>query len=884
MEVAATGTASVAAGRAALLLELAERDPGRVRADGPAALRAAEAAGDQAATSAIHRALGISDRELGDLGGALRHLSLAVRTAERAGLATLAARARFSLAGVLILRGEPALALRELERAAPALTGRDRARLEFQRATVWYSLGDLAAALAGYRRAQAGLRRAGDELFLAKLHNNRGLLHLHRGELRAAEADLLEAERLYTGLELPAAAADLHQNLGQLAARRGDLPAALGWLDRADEWVRASGRVDAVGLLDRCTALLVAHLVVEARRAAETAVRLLAAEGRHQLAEAHWLLATAAMLDDDLAVARAAAASARRLFTRQRRRRWAAVARHAEIRGAWQGGDRSPALLDAARRCADDLAEAGLLVAGLDARLIAGQLALALGRPRVARGQLDRARRARRSGPVDLRARAWHAEALSRLAAGNRRGAEAALRAGLRALDSVRVSLGAAELRAHLSGHGVELSRLGLRLALEDRNPARVLAWAERSRARSLQPRPVRPPDDPELAATLVELRQVTEELDQSAVEAGTAPRLLAHQAALERTVQRRTRRLAGAEGAKPTDVPSLADLRHLLGRWALVEIVQLDQSLHAVVVAGQRMTVHPLGNVAKVAAELAGLRFGLERLAFGHRTARARHAAAAAAQDAAGQLDAALLEPLADRIGDRPLVIAPTGLLHAVPWAALPSCAGRPVTVIPSAALWLQAEAAPPAAPAARMVLAAGPDLPVARQEVAELASHYPAATCLTGADATVDATAAALDQADLAHVAAHGRFRADHPLLSSLRLHDGPLTVYDLEALQRPPTTLVLSACDSGLSEVRPGDELMGLVATLLRLGTRTIVAPVVAVPDAATMPLMLALHDRLGRGLPPAEALAAARTTMQPGDDTLVASVGFVCFGAG
>jgi CHAT domain-containing protein len=92
------------------------------------------------------------------------------------------------------------------------------------------------------------------------------------------------------------------------------------------------------------------------------------------------------------------------------------------------------------------------------------------------------------------------------------------------------------------------------------------------------------------------------------------------------------------------------------------------------------------------------------------------------------------------------------------------------------------------------------------------------------------------------------------------------------------------VLSACDSGLSEVRPGDELMGLVATLLRLGTRTIVAPVVAVPDAATMPLMLALHDGLGRGLPPAEALAAARTTMQPGDDTLVASVGFVCFGAG
>jgi CHAT domain-containing protein len=884
MDVAAALGGTELRRRAALLLQQAEREPGQVRADGPELLGAAVAADDPAATSVVERALGISDRELHDLREALRHLSRAVRCAERAGLGTLAAQARLNLAGVLILRGEPTLALRALDQAAPELSGRDRARLEFQRATVRYSQGELGAALAGYRKALVGLRRAGDELFLAKLHNNRGLLHLYRGELRTAEADLVEAERIYTDLKMPAAAADIHQNLGLLAARRGDLPTALRWLDRADEWVRASGMVDAVGLLDRCMALLAAHLVAEARQAAETAVRLLEAEGRTQVAEAHWLLANAAALDGDLATARAAATRARQAFVRQRRPRWAAVARHAEIRAAWQAGDRSPSLLDAARRCADDTAAAGLLVAGLDARLIAAQLARELGRSRVARRELDRASRARRSGPVDLRARAWHAEALSRLAAGNRRGAQAALRAGLRALDSVRGSLGATELRAHLSGHGVELSRLGLRLALEDRNPARVLAWAERSRARSLQPRPVRPPDDPELAATLVELRQVTEELDQSAIEAGTAPRLLAHQAALERAVQRRTRRLAGPEGAKPTDVPSLAALRHLLGQRALVEIVQLDQSLHAVVVAGQRMTVHPLGDVAKVAAELAGLRFALERLAFGHQSARARHAATAAAQDAAAQLDEALLAPLADRIGDRPLVIAPTGLLHAVPWAGLPSCTGRPVTVAPSAALWLQAKAAPPAAPAARMVLAAGPNLPMARQEVAELASRYPAATCLTGADATVDATTAALDQADLAHVAAHGRFRADHPLLSSLRLYDGPLTVYDLEALQRPPTTLVLSACDSGLSEVRPGDELMGLVATLLCLGTRTIVAPVVAVPDAATMPLMLALHDGLGRGLPPAEALAAARTTMRPGDDTLVASVGFVCFGAG
>ena len=50
-----------------------------------------------------------------------------------------------------------------------------------------------------------------------------------------------------------------------------------------------------------------------------------------------------------------------------------------------------------------------------------------------------------------------------------------------------------------------------------------------------------------------------------------------------------------------------------------------------------------------------------------------------------------------------------------------------------------------------------------------------------------------------------------------------------HDLEALERAPGRLVLSACDSGLSAVRPGDELMGLAAAMFMLGTRTLAASV-------------------------------------------------------
>jgi CHAT domain len=61
-------------------------------------------------------------------------------------------------------------------------------------------------------------------------------------------------------------------------------------------------------------------------------------------------------------------------------------------------------------------------------------------------------------------------------------------------------------------------------------------------------------------------------------------------------------------------------------------------------------------------------------------------------------------------------------------------------------------------------------------------------------------------LDGARLAHIAAHGVFRSDNPMFSHLRLVDGPLTVYELERLARPPRTVILSACDSALSAVHP------------------------------------------------------------------------------
>jgi CHAT domain-containing protein len=132
----------------------------------------------------------------------------------------------------------------------------------------------------------------------------------------------------------------------------------------------------------------------------------------------------------------------------------------------------------------------------------------------------------------------------------------------------------------------------------------------------------------------------------------------------------------------------------------------------------------------------------------------------------------------------------------------------------------------------------------------------------------ATAERVLGALDGAWLAHIAAHGSFRADNPMFSSILLDDGPLTVHDFERLGRAPYQLILAGCDSGMAAPVGADELLGLVSSLVPLGAAGIVASILPVNDLAVVPLMLALHEALQRGAPLAGALLAARRAV--GDD--------------
>jgi CHAT domain-containing protein len=313
-----------------------------------------------------------------------------------------------------------------------------------------------------------------------------------------------------------------------------------------------------------------------------------------------------------------------------------------------------------------------------------------------------------------------------------------------------------------------------------------------------------------------------------------------------------------------------------------LIEYVDSGDCLYAVVLAAGRHTLCPLGPAAPVLADLESLRFAWRRVLTGHGSAASLQAATELAARAASRLDAALLAAVTSLTDWRPLVVVPSGKLQSLPWCMLPRCADRPVTVAPSAQSWLTAKAAAAQAPApaatARVVLIAGPDVPAAVAELDSLAAIYPGATVLAGHRATISAAQAALDGADVAHVAAHGRFRADNPLFSSLVLADGPLTVYDLERLHRAPRTIMLTACDSGLAQVRPGEEMAGLATALLAVGASTVVAPLLPLPDETGEVLARRSHQLVSSGNTPAAALEAVRA--QSGGP----AAGLACLGYG
>jgi CHAT domain-containing protein len=861
-------------------LTIAEGAHALVQADAQAgaamaqrALRLARVTRDREAEVAALHALGFARHELGDP-RAIRTLRAAVRLADRNGLRRRAALARRPLAGALAYRGEIAAALGELDTAGAALDAHELARTEVFRISVLGNAGRPPASLSASNRALEVLRREGDTIWEARLLKNRGLLLAWRGDAAAAEADLARARDLYAGLGAVEASFAAQFELAGVALTRGDLPTCLARLD-AIEAGRVSPRQRAGFELLRAQALTAGRLAHEARDALERAQRIWRRAGVDDPLE-RLEVVRLTLVGGHPTHAHALAAAARRSFAAQHRDVYHARATGLWLSAAVAAGVVGRSALRPGRAAVAALSAAGWRAEAEHVRLVVARAAIELGSVDVARRELAACGWLRRNGQAADRVEARHVEALIRLHEGDPGGAERAARSGLRLLDAYRAALGASDLRATASEIGVELAQLGLRIALARADPSRALVWSERMRANALRLPPVTPPSEPELRDEAAELRRVSDAIARAQRADRPARSLIARQTALEASI-RRTSRHASGKRAPRAAIPRRAEIARALGERVLVELIELDGTLTALTLTGRRLVRHELGSAFSVKEELDWLRFALTRLTRRGLRSEQRASVLEGARRSAEAIDGRLIAPLADVIGEGELVIVPTGPLHALPWSMLPSLRGRPVVVAPSVVTWMTLCGSRPRR-REKVALVAGPRLRHAGAELAGISALYPRPGLLAGREATSAAVMDALEGASVAHVACHGRFRADSPLFSALELADGPLNVYELQRLRRAPQLVVLSACDLATSDTRPGDELLGFAAALIGMGTRTIVASVVPVPDSAAKQLMIALHRHLTAGCSPAAALAAAQKTLRQRRS------GFVCIGAG
>jgi CHAT domain-containing protein/Tfp pilus assembly protein PilF len=228
-------------------------------------------------------------------------------------------------------------------------------------------------------------------------------------------------------------------------------------------------------------------------------------------------------------------------------------------------------------------------------------------------------------------------------------------------------------------------------------------------------------------------------------------------------------------------------------------------------------------------------------------------------------------------------LYIIPHAILHYLPFAVLESQNSLLIdkyiiAYLPSAAaLVLGPQASPPAN--STSILAMAPSntrLQFTRMESESVSSFYPKQhTLLVGPRATESAFKKLAADYDVIHLATHGYFNKQNPLLSGLQLEsdamdDGRLEVHEIMNLNLKSKLVTLSACDTAVgsgyfSDIPPGDDLVGLTRAFLSTGAPSVLASLWEINDRSAVTFMDSFYRQL-RQTDKATALAVVQRQMR------------------
>ncbi len=686
--------------------------------------------------------------------------------------------------------------------------------------------GEFANAVDVFDAAEPLLSR-NDAVSLVSLWLNRSAAHTYLNHFDHANHDLQRAQAAARANGLDVLLAKSTHNLGFVASRQGDLIAALEWFDQAAGLFAAANIESSAAASDRGATLAASGLFREAQRDLRFALAKLQSEGRSieqpevrlQIAE----LATA-LEDHDAALEFASAAMDE--FVSQQRAGWVMVAEGELLRARFrsvplalehdQPTDELLRLAHRTRDLADQLQQAGWIPLSLTMRSASSHWFRQIGSVNDALRSLTETLQLddfKTSHPflADL-ARAETQVHRSRLA-GSIDEARLAFREGLSVFDDHRTRTGSAELRARATGLASGLVSAGLfaEEVLGDPTGALVLLEAFRDSTLRLWP----------LSASMS-----TPEVDERAIVSNGRQAVS-----------------SSSERAEPSQV----------------ELATLDDALDGAMAVSFRVDHRRLESFVRIGNEsyrfrsnsATETREAIDRVkalfiascGSDMRAERSRRRFKAEREELGELLFAPIVEAFPGR--QRVAVVCSDPLLSGVMWGAVNPHAWSTFALAPSLSSWHRASAASvSASPRRGKYWIAGPGLAGAEEEVAALRARF-GGEVVMAAEATSERVLEILNSAESVHIAAHGLFRDDHPLLSGLVLSDRVLHGYDIDRLAQTPATVVLSACEGAKDDGSPGTHL-GLATVLLARGTQRIVGALAPIPDRTTVEVMTVVYE--------------------------------------
>jgi CHAT domain-containing protein len=745
--------------------------------------------------------------------------------------------------------------------------------------------------------ARARFAALGDLKQLAKIDNNLAIIYSSQHKFRSAEKLYNQALVSAEAAGLSVTQAEIEASMGNLALFQGRYDRALDLLERSRRRYAALGmpHQSAVAEQELADAYLDLNMANEAAEVYQRITPMFAAlgmQGERARTLAHH--GRAAILLGQMDKAHSLLAEARRLYAAEGNPVGEAMVTLTEAQLHYAEGSYQAASV-AAHEAEAPLTTAGTWRHTLMARWLRGETARKMGETEEARTLLKSTLRdAELQFQPQVAQRCHTSFGQLALSVGNAEAAEASFKRAVCLIEDLRAPLPAEEFRTAFFADKLvpynELVRLCLGDGREDRI-VEALCYVERARSRSLvdllggalklraQPR------DSFEAEQLAKLEELREELNWFYSQINRPTRDDSAQrainiAALQEAVRERERRTMEimrqlqqrGEGTwTQVETLDIVRLKSALGaETALIEYTTLDGELLAFVVTDEGVSfVRNLSREAEAVALVEQFRFQVDALRYGAAgmrkhltplTERIRHHL--------HRLYDLLLRPLEGLIGGRRLMVVPHRALHYIPFHALHDRKAyviehSEVVYAPSAVVLLHCLARPKHALRSALLLGvADEQTPRVADEIKALAPLFPEAMALVNESATVEALNRLSPRADLLHLACHGQFRPDNPLFSSLRLGDRWLTARDAYDLNLNCELVALSACETGINEVAPGDELIGLTRGFFSAGAPSLLLSLWTVDDQTTADLMTGFYRRLLDNQAPASALRSAQ----------------------